>query len=254
MARSLEQVIAEVSKQSDPQRQLILKQISGMPGEQQAQESSLAAKKDQAFGDILDGSRRRGLGFSGIPLGEQAKYSATEYAPAVANLKSSFNQRKSSLESALNEIGRNDYSSAYNIFNTDRQFEEQQRQFNEQMAASQRAAAASAGGGGGGGSIADYFQAQGGQAPGQAPQGAAPSYGRNSAGGFWFKDASGKPIGAYTYSQLAGKDYNEIIRTMVKSGDTGADKYLSARRTGAGQTYANNAKLNEQMLRRYNLW
>ena len=142
MARSFEQVLAEVSKQSDPQRQAVLNQITQLPTQQAADESALAAKKDQAYSDILDGARRRGLGFAGIPLGEQAKYNATDYAPAVANLKSSYVGRKSTLESALADIGKQDYSSAYNIFNTDRQFEEQQRQFNEQLAEQRRQAAA----------------------------------------------------------------------------------------------------------------
>jgi hypothetical protein len=137
MARSIDQVLAEVTARSDPQRQLVLNQISQLPTQQAADEASLAAKKDQAYEDILGGARRRGLGFSGIPLGEQAKYNATDYAPAVANLKSTYGGRKATLESALTDIGKNDYSTAYDIFNQDRAFEEGQRQFNAQHAASQ---------------------------------------------------------------------------------------------------------------------
>lgn len=141
MARSFEQILAEVTARSDPQRNIVLNQVSQLPTQQAAEESSLSAKKDQAYSDITDGARRKGLGFSGIPLGEQAKYAATEYAPALANLKSTFGNRRSTLESALADIGKTDYTTAYDIFNQDRSFEEQQRQFNEQMAEQRRQAA-----------------------------------------------------------------------------------------------------------------
>ncbi len=141
MARDINQILAEVTAQSDPQRKTVLNQISQLPQQQAAQESALAARKDQAYEEILGGARRRGLGFSGIPLGEQAKYAATEYAPAVANLKSSMNDRQSTLEAALASIGSNNYATAQDIFNADRTFAEQQRQFNENLAFQRQQAA-----------------------------------------------------------------------------------------------------------------
>lgn len=141
MARSLDQVLAEVTAKSDPQRQTVLNQIADLPNQQAAQTSAIGAQKDQAYQDLTDSARRRGLGFSGIPLGEQAKYAATTYAPALANLGTSFNNQKGTLESALSTIGQNDYSAANNIFNQDRTFEEQQRQFNASLAEQQSQAA-----------------------------------------------------------------------------------------------------------------
>lgn len=141
MPRSLDQILAEVTSKSDPQRQLVLGQISQLPTQQAADESALDAKKTQAYDEILGGARQRGLGFSGIPLAEQAKYNATDYAPALANLKTNYGGRQATLESALADIGKNDYTTANDIFNQDRTFEEQQRQFNEQ----QRTAAAQGG-------------------------------------------------------------------------------------------------------------
>ena len=249
MSRTIDQVLADVTKQSDPQRNLILGQINDLPNQQKAQESSLAAQKDQAYTDIVDGARRRGLGFAGIPLGEQAKYNATQYAPAVAANATSFNNQKTSLQSALNDIGRNDYSTAYNIFNTDRAFEEQQRQYNEQMAESKRQAAAAQAA-----SAASYLSQPSGASQAAAKPKANASYGRDSGGGYWFKDGSGKGIGAYAYAQLVGADYNDLIRKMAATGDSGANKYLDARRTYVGKQYATNPQMNEQMLRRYYLW
>jgi len=142
MARSFQDVLAEVTAQSDPQKNIVLNQISQLPTQQAADESSLDAKKNQAFDDILGGARQRGLGFSGIPLGEQAKYTATDYAPALANLKSTYGTRQASLESALADIGKSNYATANDIFNQDRAFEEQQRQFNANLAFQRQQAAA----------------------------------------------------------------------------------------------------------------
>lgn len=143
MSRSLDQVLADVTAQSDPQRQTVLSQIADLPNQQAAQTAAIGAQKDQANEDILSGARQRGLGFSGIPLGEQAKYAATTYAPALANLGTSFNNQKSTLEGALSQIGQNDYNTANTVFNQDRTFEEGQRQFNESLAAQKAATAAS---------------------------------------------------------------------------------------------------------------
>lgn len=141
MARTLQDILAEVTAQSDPQRQIVLKQIAALPTQQAADEAALGAQKDQAYSDILAGARRRGLGFSGIPLGEQAKYAATDYAPALAKLKTGYGTQRSTLESALAGIGQSNYATANDIFNQERNFAEQQRQFNENLAEQRRQAA-----------------------------------------------------------------------------------------------------------------
>lgn len=206
MARSLDQVLAEVTARSDPQRQIVLNQVSQLPAQQKAEESSLEAKKNQAYDDILGGARRRGLGFSGIPLSEQAQYNATEYAPAVANLKSSYSNRRSTLEAALADIGKNDYMSAQDIFNQDRSFEEQQRQFNEQLAESRRQAAKA--------TAAVPSPTFGGGAP--APQA---QMARKQNGGFAFADANGQPMSAARYAQTTGQPIGSVLYAMGQQGD-----------------------------------
>lgn len=163
-SRTFDQVLADITAKSDPQRKIVLNQIAALPTQQAADEAGLEAKKTQAFDEILGGARQRGLGFSGIPLGEQAKYAATDYAPAVANLKAGYGARKATLESALADVGRSDYTTAYDIFNQDRNFAEQQRQFNEQQAAARRAAAANP--------FAGLFGGNQNQGGGQQPQAA----------------------------------------------------------------------------------
>lgn len=151
MARTLQQVLAEVNKQSEPNKARILGQIADLPNQQKAEVAGLDAQLTRANDEILAGARRRGLGFSGIPLGEQAEYAATEYAPAVARLKTSYNDRKGTLEGALSDIGSRNYSTAYDMFNSERAFElqqqqfaEQQRQYNDSLAFQREQAAAEA--------------------------------------------------------------------------------------------------------------
>jgi hypothetical protein len=217
MARTFDQVLADITARSDPQRQIVLNQISQLPTQQTADEASLGAKKDQAFTDITDSARRRGLGFSGIPLGEQAKYTATDYAPALANLKTSYGNRQASLESALADIGKTNYNDAYGIFNQDRNFEEQQRQFNANLALQkQQAAAASASNA----SLASLFGGGGAAAP------AAAKIQQRADKGFNFQDGSGNAISAAQYAQLKGIPFRDLLSQMAKAGDAGAKQAL----------------------------
>lgn len=160
--RTLESVLASLDSVYKPQVESIRQRQSLIPQQIQAEEQGLQAKQTQAFGDILGGARRRGLGFSGIPLGEQAKYTSTEFLPALARLKQSGREQAMSLEDAILGIQERRNSQGQNIFQFEqslaeqrRQFDEQQKLAREQAAAAQRAAAASNGwmsalGGGGG--------------------------------------------------------------------------------------------------------
>lgn len=163
MAKTFDQIYRQLGSVYDPSAQLTKKQIAGIPQSTQAMIQQADARKDQAFDQITNSARRRGMGFSGIPLGEQAEYASTEYAPAVANIKNSAEQRRITLLEALNSLNRDRTTQAQGMFDTNRQyslaqrqFKESQRQFNEQqklareqMAAQQRAAAAAASGGAG---------------------------------------------------------------------------------------------------------
>lgn len=141
MSRTIEQIAAEVNAQSDPQRKLILNQIANVPNEVKADEQQLNAQLDTANKDIMLDARRRGVGYWSAPSSQQQMYAVNEYAPALARARAAGTQRKSALESALLDIGRENYNTAYGIYNQDRSFEEQQRQFNEQMAYNREQAA-----------------------------------------------------------------------------------------------------------------
>lgn len=223
MARSIDQVLAEVSAKSDPQRQTVLKQIADIPNQVKAEETALGAKQTQAFDEILAGARRRGLGYSGIPVGEQAQYNATDLMPAIARLKTSANDRRSSLETALADIGKQDYSTAYDIYNQDRNFEEQQRQFNsnlafqrEQAAAAQRAAAQQSA------ALKELYNNANTTKEAKSPlslQGvslkSAPQGGK---GGYNFSFGN-KPISAIGFAQVNGVNPADLLYTMAANGD-----------------------------------
>ena len=146
MARTIDAIIKEVSSRSDPQRQTIMKQVADIPRQIQAETAGLEAKRLRANDDILGAARDRGVGFGGIPIGEQAQYAATEFAPALARLKTAGVDRRTSLESALSDIGSRDFANAQDIFRDERDFAENARRFQIQQdeAARSRAAASRA--------------------------------------------------------------------------------------------------------------
>jgi hypothetical protein len=151
LARDIADIIKELDAGYDPGRQLVQKKLAEAPAAFQAQEAGLKAQEQDYFDNtILTGARQRGMGFSGIPEGERARYGATQYMPAVAKLKTSQNDYQGSLTSALNDINLDQRKTAMGIRQTELDREEQQRQFNETLAAQERARASSGGGGGGG--------------------------------------------------------------------------------------------------------
>lgn len=164
--RSLEQILAELSPVYAPQESLLRQRQADIPAQIQAEEQGLDAKKTNAYDDILGGARRRGVGFAGIPLADQAKYNATDYLPAVARLRQSGREQAQSLEEALLGINERKQTAALGM----RQYEQQRYDQHmaqlraEEEARQQRAAAQAQQGSlaslfGGGGAV------QGGAAP-----------------------------------------------------------------------------------------
>ena len=221
--RSLQQVLSELDSVYNPQIDSLRTRQAAIPGQIQAEEQGLQAKQETAFGDILNGARRRGMGFSGIPLGEQAKYTATEFLPALARMKQSAREQAMSLEDAILGINERRNAQGQNIFQFESQAAEQRRQFDEnlrlqreQMAASQRAAAQAAAAA----SPSYWYGAGGGQ-------GAGPSLVEQRADkGFNFRDQAGRPISAAAYAAATGTPFREVLTRMAKAGDKGAQQAL----------------------------
>lgn len=215
-ARTLSQIIAELNPTFQPQVESIQQQQGLIPGEIQAQESALNAKKDVAYEDIVNGARRRGIGFGGIPLGEQAKYAATDYAPALAGLRQQGQQKAMSLQDALLQINERRDTLGQQIYQT-----EQDRQFQMDQAEQNRRAAAAAGG---------FSPSFGGGAPTATPNAATGgtfgNAGQRADKGFNFTDSSGKAISAAVYAKANNIPFRSLLERMAKLGDNGAKQAL----------------------------
>lgn len=215
--------MTELNPYYDRSRTLVQGQIDAIPGQADAEVAGLDAKLTRANSDILDGARRRGLGFSGIPVAEQAQYAATDYAPAVARTRSNAMTQRTTLMEALNGLGREQRTQGQSILDTEmarelqqQQLAEQQRQFNENLAF-QKSQAASAGSGislGGGGGL-------GGRGGGEAVA-SAPVIQRSANGGFNFYDPAGKPITAAAYAAATGTPFRTLLARMAGDGDSNA--------------------------------
>jgi hypothetical protein len=138
MSDSLDTILQQLDASYNPARQAINDRIGQLQGQADSQISGLNAQKDSAFNDITNGARDRGMGFSGIPLAEQAKYTATDFLPAVAKVRQSQNDARSSLTDAINNLGIDQRKTAFGIQQGQQQMDFQR----EQQAAAERAAAA----------------------------------------------------------------------------------------------------------------
>lgn len=87
-----------------PQVNQVQSEIDQLPGEQQAQQSSLDQAKVNAFQDITNSANSKGVLFSGFTPDQQAQYIGTKYLPAVANLNTTFQNNKNTLLDKINQI------------------------------------------------------------------------------------------------------------------------------------------------------
>lgn len=227
--RTLDQILAENASIYNPQVQSLQTQIQTIPTQLAAQESGLAAKQQEAFGDILSGARRRGTGiaFGGIPLAEQSKYTASTYMPALAQLKQAGIQQQTSLQDAINTVRERQQSAALG------QQQYEQQRYDAYQNSLRQAAAAQA-------NIGQYLQALGGGGATvpttQSLQMPKIQTGKNFGTGgstFTFTDYSGKPINAAQYVQLynasnpaSSLTYRQLLQQMANEGDVNAKTAL----------------------------
>lgn len=223
-ARTLSQIIAELNPTFKPQVQSLNTQMGLIPGEIQSQETALNAKKDVAYEDILSGARRRGLGFAGIPLGEQAKYAATDYAPALAQLRQQGQQKAMSLQDAIYAINERRDTLGQNLYQTEQDRAYQAREARLTREANERAARLSAASSGGGGGFSPTFTA-----PSSGGSTQAAGWGNASQRkdkGFNFQGANGKSVSAAVYAKQNNISFRSLLERMAKMGDRGAKQAL----------------------------
>jgi hypothetical protein len=246
--RTLAQIVAELNPTFQAQTQSLQQQQQLIPQEIASQESALNAQKDVAYEDIVSGARRRGLGFSGIPLGEQAKYAATQYAPALAGLRQQGQQKAMSLQDAILAINERRDTLGQQIYQTeqDRSFQANEAEKNRQASlASARASAINP----------IPFSS-----PNQSTQSqngsAVPRAVQKSPGNFAFYDAQNRPITAAQYAQATQTDIRDVLYDLGQGGDQQAAKFYNLLRginseEGVNSTIAQIAKTAPQIFGGY---
>lgn len=212
--------MAELDPYYSGSKTAVQSQLDAAPAQQDAELAGLDAKLGQANDNILNSARQRGMGFSGIPIAEQAKYAATDYAPAVANLKAKYVGQKNTLLEALNSLGRDQLTQAQGIYDNEanrdiqlQQLAEQKRQFDAQQAAAAKAAAS------GGGS---YSLGGGSSSGGGSSTASAAKIARTANGGFNFFSSEGRAINAAQYASIMGVGYRQLLSQMAAAGDNNA--------------------------------
>lgn len=227
--RTLQQIISELNPTFQAQTQSLQQRQQLIPEQIKSEEAALGAKQTEAFDNILGGARRRGLGFAGIPLGEQARYSATEYLPALARLRQQGQQQAMSLQDAILGINERRDTLAQQIFQT-----EQDRAFQREQAEANRRAQAAANAalmptlGGFGGSTSQTPQPQ-----------AGPRAILKSAGNAQFVDANNKPITAGQFARAKGMDIRDVLYDIGQNGDARAAQLYNQLRILSGNALTN---------------
>ena len=152
MARTIDQIQAELNAAYQPQADIVNQQIAALPQYYGEQQQALDVARQNAYRDILGGASARGMAYSGMPIAEQTRYMGTKYLPALAGLAQQQSQQRASLQSALNDIYSQRLQRAQAIQQQELDREQQQRQFEQQLAMTRSMYGGGGGGYSGGGS------------------------------------------------------------------------------------------------------
>lgn len=130
-----------------PQVDAAQNQLNQLPAYQAAQQAGLDQAKTNAFGDITAGANAKGVLYSGIPIGEQAKYVGEKYLPAVAGLKQNIADKTFNLQDSIAKIRQSQAQQAYSTRQSQLQQEQsyalaQQKLNNQQQVAASRVSSA----------------------------------------------------------------------------------------------------------------
>ena len=99
--RTLDQILTELQPSYQPSIDFLRQRQTEIPRTVEADIQAAQGAQTQAYEDILTGARRRGLGFSGIPLGEQARYASQVFAPEVLRARTRGTEAARDLEGTI---------------------------------------------------------------------------------------------------------------------------------------------------------
>lgn len=119
--RDLQSLIAEQQTGIKPQLDLVDQSISANDNSGAAQIAGLGAQQKQAFGQIEQGAQNKGMFFSGFTPDEQAKYTASTYLPALAQLQQTIAGTRANLLGKKADINKGAFDVATQQREGDRQ-------------------------------------------------------------------------------------------------------------------------------------
>lgn len=145
---SYDQAYGSLGSVYDPQVSQVNTEIAQLQPQQDAQQASLDQAKVNAFRDITTAANNKGMLFSGFTPDQQAQYVGTKYLPAVANLKTTFQNNKNSLLEKINAINADRALKAQGIVSTAQSTRADTAYKNAQLALKASTIRASSGGSG----------------------------------------------------------------------------------------------------------
>jgi len=147
VAADLDGIIRELDASYNPSRQSINDRIGALQGQEQADVAGLKGQQTEAFDGITQSAIGRGTFYGGAPIAEQQKYTATQFLPAVAQLKGKYISQRQSLGDALNDVNLDQRKTAMGVKQQRDAMEYQREQDALARADAQRARAEASSGG-----------------------------------------------------------------------------------------------------------
>lgn len=139
--RQLNQLIKEQSRAIQPQLDLIDKDVATLEASGAAKEAGLRATQQQEFGNIEQRAQDKGMFFSGFSPDEQAKYTATTFLPALAELQATIARGRSELFGKRADLNTRVFDRATDLREGDigRRFTQDERVAGQQFSAAEAA-------------------------------------------------------------------------------------------------------------------
>lgn len=190
-------VYDSLGTQYQPQVDLVNSQIAQLAPQQEAEQASLDQAKVNAFKDITNSANSKGVLFSGVPIDQQSTYVGTKYLPAVANLKTSFNNTKNTLLGQINTLSANRQKQAQDSVSSYQAAQEKKAYQDAQLQLGYARLAKSGSGNSASNDRANLAQYES---------------GTYKSGNQWYTGPGGVPLSAAAYAQATGAGLLDLLR------------------------------------------
>lgn len=250
--QSLQDAVAQQTAANQPNLDNLTAQDQNITDSGVASKDALTGEQATQFGNITQSAQGHGVAFSGIPLDEQAKYTANTYLPAVAKLnqaivdsRTALAGQKATMLSSINSQGlqtvntqksalqnwqdqQDAFARSEQVRQSTQNFQDQQRQATENFTGQQNAD-----------SRANALSVAGMAASAKASEFKDPGYKvtRDPSGGLQYSTKGGQPLTMAQY--LSGKNADgavnqqDAINLLSSSGNPGDANIIADINSGA---------------------